>query len=96
MLQYLKSNALATSEVTINRGRDISRAKFSKRKRGQPAIEVIKGRAIISDLTKKQIARVFGAADYVRASRPVVSGGRPEACDTTAKSNAAKGNGHHV
>jgi hypothetical protein len=68
MLQYLKSDELATEDVTIIRGRDISRGKFTKRQRGQLTVEVIEGRAIITDLSKKQLARVFGVrASYFRA-----------------------------
>ena len=68
MLQYLKSDELATEDVTIIRGRDISLGKFTKRQRGQLAVEVIEGRAIITGLSKKQLARVFGVrASYFRA-----------------------------
>jgi hypothetical protein len=68
MLQYLKNSEIANPDITIIRGCDISGGKFSKRQRGQLAIEVIDGRAIITDLNKKQLARVFGLpARYFRA-----------------------------
>jgi hypothetical protein len=68
MHQYNGSGEFATADVTTIRGRHISRGKFSKRRRGQLAIEVIEGRAILTDLSKKQIARMFGVpASYFRA-----------------------------
>jgi hypothetical protein len=68
MLKYTENIEPATADVTIILGRDISRGKFSKRQRGQLAIEVIEGRAIITDLSTKQIAGVFGVrARYLRA-----------------------------
>jgi hypothetical protein len=64
---YLKSTEVATDDVTIIRGRDISRVKFSKRELGQLALEVMAGRAIVNGLSIKQIARMFGLrASYLR------------------------------
>lgn len=67
MIQYLKNNEIATEDVITIRGCDITCRKFSKRQRGQLAIEVIEGRAMITDLSKKQLAGLFGLPpDYFR------------------------------
>jgi hypothetical protein len=59
MLKYIEKIEPATADATIICGRDISRSTFLERQRDQLAIDVIEGRAIITDLSKKQIARVF-------------------------------------
>jgi hypothetical protein len=73
MLEYTEKIEPATSDVTITRGRDISHANLSKRERSQLAIEVIEGRAIITNLTKTQIARLFGVpADCIRTHHNIL------------------------
>jgi hypothetical protein len=91
MLKYTQKIEPATSDVTIIRGRDISPAKLSKRERGQLAIEVIEGRAIITDLSKKQIARVFGVpASYFHALLDG-SRSRDDLLDTVLKLDCCRG-----
>ena len=58
--KYIEKVEPATDDVTVIRGCDISRGKFSKRQRGQLAIEVIEGRAIITGLSKRQLAQLSG------------------------------------
>jgi hypothetical protein len=67
-MMYLKSSDVATDDIPIIHGHNISCRKFSKRQRGQLAIEVIKGRATATGLSTRQIARVFSVPpSYLRA-----------------------------